>query len=40
MANIINWFEIPVLDMDRAIKFYSEVFSYSSMHQMDFGDLK
>lgn len=40
MGNIINWFEIPVVDMDRAIKFYSEVFSYSSMQQMDFGGFK
>ena len=27
MANVINWFEIPVTDMDRACKFYSEVFN-------------
>jgi predicted enzyme related to lactoylglutathione lyase len=26
MANVLNWFEIPVVDMDRACKFYSEVF--------------
>ncbi len=25
MANAINWFEIPVQDMDRASKFYAEV---------------
>jgi uncharacterized protein len=25
MANVINWFEIPVTDMDRAVKFYSEI---------------
>ncbi len=25
MANIINWFEIPATDFDRAVKFYSEV---------------
>lgn len=25
MANVINWFEIPVSDIDRASKFYSEV---------------
>lgn len=24
--NIVSWFEIPVLDMDRAKKFYEEVF--------------
>ena len=25
MQNTINWFEIPVTDMDRAVKFYSTV---------------
>ncbi|MCI5059249.1 MAG: VOC family protein [Flavobacteriales bacterium] len=25
MANVINWFEIPAKDFDRACKFYSEV---------------
>ena len=25
MANVINWFEIPVTDFDRAKNFYSEV---------------
>ncbi len=25
-ANIANWFEIPVKDLDRAIKFYEKVF--------------
>ena len=25
MSNVINWFEIPVSDFDRASKFYSEV---------------
>lgn len=23
--NIVNWFDIPVIDLDRAIQFYSEV---------------
>ena len=40
MSNLINWFEIPVKDLDRAVKFYSTVFSYSSMHTMDLGALK
>lgn len=40
MANVLNWFEIPALDLDRAVKFYSDIFSYSSMHQMDLGELK
>jgi len=25
MKSVINWFEIPVADMDRAIKFYDPV---------------
>lgn len=25
MNNVINWFEIPVADLDRAIKFYQHV---------------
>jgi predicted enzyme related to lactoylglutathione lyase len=25
MANIINWFEIPAKDFDRAVKFYSTI---------------
>ena len=40
MANILGWFEIPVTDMDRAVKFYSEIFGYPSMQQMDLGGLK
>lgn len=28
-SNIITWFEIPVSDMDRAIKFYETVFGYT-----------
>jgi predicted enzyme related to lactoylglutathione lyase len=26
MSNNVNWFEIPVANMERAVKFYSEVF--------------
>lgn len=26
--NVVCWFEIPVLDMDRAVKFYEEVFQF------------
>jgi len=25
MANVVNWFEIPVIDLDRAIKFYETI---------------
>ena len=28
MKNIINWFEIPVIDMDRAKKFYETLFGF------------
>jgi len=27
MKNAINWFEIPVVDLDRAKKFYQEIFA-------------
>lgn len=37
MADIINWFEVPVSNLDRAIKFYSEVFGYRSMQKINFG---
>ena len=33
-ANSLNWFEIPVTDMNRAKKFYEAVFGIQ-MHQMD-----
>lgn len=32
MANVLNWFEIPVTDMERAVKFYCEIFGYESMY--------
>ena len=28
LTNAINWFEIPVLDFDRAKKFYSTIYDY------------
>lgn len=40
MANVLNWFEIPALDLNRAIKFYSDIFSYPSMYKMDLGGLQ
>ncbi len=27
--NVVGWFEIPVLDMDRAKKFYETIFGYT-----------
>ena len=29
MASAINWFEIPVNDMDRAVNFYNDIFGIS-----------
>jgi hypothetical protein len=40
MANAINWFEIPVTDMSRAVKFYCDVMGYESMIQMNMGELE
>ena len=37
MANAINWFEIPVADMDRAQRFY-EVMLARSLRREQFGD--
>ena len=33
MANVINWFEIPVADIQRATKFYSDVMDYEFTQQ-------
>ncbi|KAF0152183.1 MAG: glyoxalase/bleomycin resistance protein/dioxygenase [Ignavibacteria bacterium] len=33
MANVLNWFEIPATDIERAVKFYCEVMGYESMYQ-------
>ena len=38
MTNAINWFEIPVTDMDRAVKFYSTVLG-KPMEAMDMGGM-
>ena len=35
-VNMISWFEVPVLDMDRAKKFYETVFNVEISIQ-DFG---
>ena len=37
MANVLNWFEIPVTNMERAVKFYTAVFGYESMYQINMG---
>ena len=40
MSNVmkVNWFEIPVTDMDRAIAFYEKVFDIK-INPMNFGDV-
>lgn len=35
----VGWFEIPVVDMDRAISFYQKVFD-CSLQKIDMGDFK
>ena len=35
-TQMVGWFEIPVLDMDRAVKFYNEVFQIKiSIHNLE-----
>ena len=34
MANVVNWFEIPAKNFDRACKFYSKVLD-GEIHKMD-----
>ena len=36
--NVVNWFEIPVLDMARAVAFYNQVFGWN-MKAMNLGEL-
>ncbi len=38
MKNLINWFEIPVSDMSRAVKFYCETLSLEKMEQANMGE--
>lgn len=37
--NPVNWFEIPVTDMDRAVMFYANVFGYQ-LTPADMGPIK
>ena len=37
--NAINWFEIPVSDFDRAVKFYNRILS-ANMQVIEMGDAK
>ena len=38
MKNAVNWFEIPVNDMDRAVKFYQGMLS-TDLHKEVFGGI-
>ncbi len=35
MANVINWFEIPATDFDRAKKFYADLFAVEDLFTME-----
>lgn len=35
--NVVGWFEIPVHDLDRAVKFYESVFGYT-LERVKIGD--
>lgn len=37
LKNYINWFEIPVLDLDRAIGFYTQIYGFK-MEKMEVGN--
>ena len=37
MKNVLNWFEIPVGDMDRAVRFYEDVLSANLRREVFFG---
>lgn len=40
MSNAINWFDIPVVNLDRAVKFYSEVLGAElPIMEADFGTM-
>jgi len=39
MKNAINWFEIPALDFDRAVKFYGDIYA-NEMPSRDTGQVK
>lgn len=39
LKNAINWFEIPSLDFDRAVKFYGDIYA-NEMPTRDLGQVK
>ena len=38
MKHLINWIEIPVLDMDRAVSFYNDILGGVAFQQMMLGE--
>ncbi len=38
MKHLVNWIEIPVVDMDRAVKFYESSFNSNGFHKMSIGE--
>jgi predicted enzyme related to lactoylglutathione lyase len=38
MRHLVNWIEIPVADMDRAVKFYGNAFGSTNFHKMSIGE--
>ena len=40
MKSVINWFEIPVSDMDRAIKFYEPVMQLVAIKRLSARGIK
>ena len=39
LKSAINWFEIPTIDFDRAVRFYSEIYAFD-MATSNMGDIK
>lgn len=39
MVNALNWFELPALDFERALKFYNSIFEFE-MPQLEMGKCK
>lgn len=39
MSNVINWFEVPVANLNRAVEFYSKIFD-RKFYITDFGNLR
>lgn len=40
MKHLSNWIEIPVTDMDRAVKFYSDILGGIAFYQMEMQGMK